>query len=205
MAEWIKGWTFFNWLAVIAFILALVGFLNSVLSLRSRYLDWRGGQSKKAFEKRLKQLETLAKRVGSYRKEPWSFVFMLAHNSVRIIFFVVSSLAAFLAAFANIHIPPITNYPAIDSPIYTYIFIYIAYILMIIAMGLTSKLVRTVAYVNRPSLLKKKIIEFVRNGAEKNLVPEQGAETISQTLFDNNLITIDEYEDLNHLLKPPTC
>lgn len=56
--EWLRTWTFFNWLAVIAFLMAFTGFLNSFLSLRSRYKDWRGVQSRKAFGKRLKELET---------------------------------------------------------------------------------------------------------------------------------------------------
>jgi hypothetical protein len=48
--------TVWNWLAVLAFLIALMSGFNAFLSLRAKFLDWRGVQNKKKFHKRLKQL-----------------------------------------------------------------------------------------------------------------------------------------------------
>jgi hypothetical protein len=48
----IQSMTFWNWLALVLVIPALLGGLNAFFSLKSRYLDWRGTNNRKQFEKR---------------------------------------------------------------------------------------------------------------------------------------------------------
>jgi hypothetical protein len=73
IGEFIRGMTFWNWIALIAFIFFPLSALNAFLSLKSRYLDWQGTKSKQAFENRLRQLEVQIFVIGEYRKQPAIF------------------------------------------------------------------------------------------------------------------------------------
>ncbi len=66
--SFIQAMTFWNWLTLIAFCFACISVLNAVFGLRSRYLDWKGGRTRKGFEERLKQLEVEWSIVESYKK-----------------------------------------------------------------------------------------------------------------------------------------
>ncbi|HEV7682406.1 MAG TPA: hypothetical protein VGO68_09825 [Pyrinomonadaceae bacterium] len=73
----IQAMTFWNWIGLIAFCFASISVLNALISLKSRFRDWRGIQSKKAFEKRVKQLERELAQIKGFAAEPPKFYLYL--------------------------------------------------------------------------------------------------------------------------------
>src|SRR5262245_7017770 len=98
--EFIKGMTFWNWLALIAFLFATISVLNAFLSLKSRFRDWRGIQSKKAFDKRVRQLERELKRIKRFAADPTTFYLYLLDKGTKLVVFFILSVGMFMTAFA---------------------------------------------------------------------------------------------------------
>ncbi len=70
MWELIQTWTFFNWLALIAFFLSCISVINAFLSLKTRFKDWFAIRSKEALRKRLIELENIAQNTRRNINEP---------------------------------------------------------------------------------------------------------------------------------------
>lgn len=70
MWEWIQTWTFFNYLALVAFIFSSISVINAFLSLKARFKDWFAIRSKEALRNRLLELEEIAHKTKQYINEP---------------------------------------------------------------------------------------------------------------------------------------
>lgn len=197
MIDWIRTWTFFNWLAIIAFLMALVGFLNSFLSLRSRFKDWRGVQSKKAFAERLNELKHLVTKIGGFRKEPAKYFFIMTHSVLRLLMFFVAAFSTFTLLVFSTTLP-VDNYSVgkVGS--------FVCLILLGWIIGTFIGILRTARYTAYPELIKKEVSHFLRSGAKRKLLSEEAGKDILETLFNQNLITVGEYDELEKLFKKIT-
>jgi hypothetical protein len=190
---WISTWDFFKWLTVLGFLMALVGFLNSTLSLWSRFKDWRGVQSKKAFDKRLTELKQLVIKTGEYRREPASYLLPMVYKTLLVIsFFILGAPFSFIIAYLLS-----SMIPFVDT-----IFLLSACILGL-GFVAVSDLLRKIRHVAYPEQIKKEVSKFIATGAKKKLLSEEVGKDMVETLFDQNLITLGEYETLEQLIKEP--
>ncbi len=152
--------TIWNWLAVIAFLIALIGGLNAFLSLKARYRDWKGTRNKKQFDKRVDELHTQFFMVEKYKENPTAyFTQVLCDFSalptqflVLFIFFILGSMfwpLGLLALFS-----------------------------LFTCMKTATKLNQLTTRVNYPELFAIEIIDFVKSAADKGLASEEAARLI---------------------------
>jgi hypothetical protein len=202
MIEWFKSLTFFNWLALIAFCLALVGFLNSFLSLRSRYKDWKGGRNKKAFEKRLKELKRQVEKIGKFRREPHTYYRYVIHELVNILLLMLWTAITFAFSYG------VTNSPTagLNQTYIPFGLLLICFLLLGITTGYINGFRRRVAHIDNPASRAKEVKKFINNGVKNNVVVENEIHEIIKTLKDNDLIrdVSDIYIDLPLLPKTLT-
>jgi len=98
--------TIWNWIALIAFVIALVSGLNAFLSLKARWLDWSGVRSKKKFDKRLKELKNQIGELVKYQNNPSQFFPVIAE-------WVLQIFLMFLLAFLTVVLTLLlTAYPS---------------------------------------------------------------------------------------------
>lgn len=196
MVEWFKSLTFFNWLSLIGFCLALVGFLNSFLSLRSRYKDWLGLRNKKAFEKRLKELKTQVDNIVGFRKKPTEYYFLLVDHIFNILVICLFA-ATFFAAFIFSRLT-LTNKNIIHTTAGLF-----AIFLLCVSLFYAIRVGSLVTYIAHPKQFINKLKYFIKSGRKKNVIDENGVRDILEALFSNQLITVGEYEDLEDLAGIP--
>src|SRR6266403_927540 len=80
--NFIRNMNFWNWLALIAFLIALMSGLNAFLGLKSRFRDWRGTQSKKLFEIRLKQFRQELRIIETFENNLRGYVVWVLDSAV---------------------------------------------------------------------------------------------------------------------------
>jgi hypothetical protein len=199
MLEWIKGWTFFNWLAVIAFLFSSISVLNAIFNLRSRYKDWRATKSKAAFVHRLKELEHLVNQIGEYRKDQSQFILTVLHNGWTIRLRVLFAIAMFAIGW-------FLSVPPVEEKLLIYIVLSSGMMLLLSSILASMKFSSIIRYVRYPAEFKQYVTDFIKSGVSKGLLSFEDGKAIIEALFNNNLITVGQYEDLEKLLgKPPTC
>lgn len=183
--EWIKTWTFFNWLAIAAFFLAVIGFLNSFLSLRSRYLGWSSIKSRKAFEKRLHNIEVELYMIGKYRKSPTSYYYEVIHLATRPVIGLLFSFAGFLLyEFTYNFFPSPIN---LLASLFSIMSLFMAWY----ALRQAEKLDALTGRVRVPIVFAENTFEFLNQASKKGLTSPQG-DRIVKTFLSNEMF--DEYE-----------
>jgi hypothetical protein len=180
MLEWIKTWTFFNWLAF--------------FSLRSRYKDWRGGQSRKAYTKRLNELKRLVDLIGRLRKDPIAYFFIMVHAIFRLLIFFIIAFTFFVSVMLSFSLP-VKDYG------FSKILGGGCVLLLGWIIGTFIGILRTARYTAYPDLMKTEVSDFLRSGAKKGLLSEEAGDDMLKTLGNYNLLTIDEYGKLEALYK----
>src|SRR5687767_8293800 len=68
--DWLNSFYFFQYLALIAFLVLPLTALNAILGLRARWKDWNGIRNRKAFEERQRELKGQLQNIEYYRKKP---------------------------------------------------------------------------------------------------------------------------------------
>jgi hypothetical protein len=192
MIDWIKTWTFFNWLTLIAFLLALVGFLNSFLSLKSRYQDWRATKSKKEFEKRVITLLKVARQVTLYRNSPEIYYLVVIKILAYTIF---SSLSAFfMFVWAVILIA--SGISLIAIPV-----LLICQLIIVVALRSAFKFIDLHLKVYTPTKFGKEIQFFINRGAGKGLITSEQEISLLKELVNSDVLEDFAARELKGSLK----
>lgn len=180
-----RSMTFWNWLALIAFIFFPLSALNAFLGLRSRFLDWRGIKNKKEFEKRLKEWEDLVAIVGLYKNDSSKLIAMILKNAWVVLRWFC--LAAFIFVWAFII--------SISFQILAIPFLLVSQLLLWKCFTYITKVFKIIRYVSEPETLVKSIREFMASGTFKGLLPDKGENAIVEALFNQNLLTVGEVDE----------
>jgi hypothetical protein len=156
----IQNMTVWNWLALIAFFFATISVLNAFLSLKSRFRDWRGIQSKKAFEKRVRQLERELTRIRRFALEPERFHFYLLDRATRIVGVCLAAMAIFMIAF-GISVSPLRGSG------YELVLVMAPVLLLVMTISVLVEMNRLIRVVGKPSDFAIKLIRFMVEAKDK--------------------------------------
>lgn len=186
-------WTFvgnmtvWNWLALIAFIFFPLSALNSFFSLRSRYRDWRGTKSKKAFERRLKHLSEELQVIEIFK------------NNIKLYFdwfldAAITPVKTFGLAFMLLLFAFLLPGDIFRTPIGLF-----ALLLTMTGAGAASHLFRIIRFVAIPVSLAIEIIDFVKNASDKGLESENG-KTLIIRLYKSEMFSQAQKEEVSGYL-----
>lgn len=175
MLEWIKTWTFFNWLTLIAFVFGTISVLNATLSLRSRYKDWQATKSKEAFEKRLEQLKQQISRIRKIRESTITL-------ATEVMIYIIGASVFFLFAFIC-SVILLLNISIKTSDEFLLIGLTISFFLLIAtSIAIVLKLFMVISYVRTPWLLESRTRRLVNRGKSKGLIPKDD-DSLTNTLL----------------------
>jgi hypothetical protein len=153
--------TIWNWLALIAFIFFPLSAINAFFSLRARYLDWQGQQSKVKFKKRLRQLLKQTKLIDRYRKEPQFFVLKVLDDASSILVIFLASVALFLCGWL------LSSFNSSPPPLFL---LTIATLMMSFDFMLGIQLSRLISRVRNPEAFAIRVYGFLFKGMVKGLL-----------------------------------
>jgi hypothetical protein len=156
----IQAMTFWNWLALVAFIIALLGGLNAFLSLKARYRDWKGTRNKTQFDKRISELTTQFFMMEQYKQDSIAFF-------TRVLSYASELPIPFLISIAFFTIG------ALFWPSYL-----LALLFMFSCIKTATKLNQLITRVSLPELFAIEIVDFVKSAADKGLASEDAARLI---------------------------
>jgi len=156
----IQAMTIFNWLTLIAFLFASISVLNALLSLKTRFRDWRGTQSKKAFEKRVKQLERELVRIQKFAAEPQRFHSYLLERGTRLATSYLIAIAIFMTAF-GISVSP---FRGLNVEV---VLAMVAVLLLGLIISAMVELSRLIRMVSNSKNFAVEIVKFIVDAREK--------------------------------------
>lgn len=168
-----EAMTFFNWLTLIAFLFAAISVLNALLSLKSRFRDWRGIQNIKGFEKRVRQLERELRRIKEFADNPSSFHWHLLDMGTRLCGGTLVAIGMFITAFA-IYVTPFGGTTGIEI-----ILSLLALTILGMTVGSLVELNRLIRVVYDPDYFAVKIIRFIVDGSYKGLKLDADSELMN--------------------------
>lgn len=180
---------FWNWLAIAAFAIALMGGLNAFLSLKTRYRDWRGTRNHKSFEKRLKELRKEFAEVENYHKNKFQFFSRVLEEATKPLVCIVLALILFIGAFAIYRIPLPGFRPA------EFLYLVFAIAILFLAMPWIQKMSRLITNVGHPDKLVKEIIDFIKESRLRKIIPIQDETFLDKVIFSS----IFDEEQSHHL------
>jgi len=166
LETFVANMTFWNWLALFAFLFATISVLNAVLSLKGRYLDWRAMRNKKQFANRLKLVEEQLKLIDKYRKYETLFY---RHVLIEATFVAILALGSFvwlIPALLVLMVPP-------GNLLLQALFSLTAFMMVSFALDKTGRLYRLSRAVNAPTAFVERIRLFLETGRQKNLIPTE--------------------------------
>jgi MFS family permease len=169
-----EAMTLWNWLALIAFLIALFSGLNAFLSLRSRYRDWKGTRNKKEFEKRIKRLREKLRQLEEYKKNPTEFFIRVSSFIIQCLTLLLLSIACFNVAFL------LERLYTLRSGL---VMFGIAILWTLLGIIASFRLVPLIIAMKTPGVLAMEIIEFVRKGFKKGLATEDADELVVSLAF----------------------
>jgi hypothetical protein len=192
MVEWISSWSFFNWLAIIAFGLGLVGFVNGFFGLRDRFKNWKAEQNKNSFEKRRRELEVQLAIIASSRTNPPRFqlrVFDIISRAT--LFFFVAVFAFILAVF---------NMQSVGTAPSAILF-GIAFGSQFMAITKAWKLARFINTARNPETVVYRAVELIKNAKKKGFISDPIAESEAKYFTEHSMFTDDEKHVISKVLK----
>lgn len=195
--EFLRSMTFWNWIALIAFLFFPLSALNAFLSLKSRYKDYRAIRSKKSFEKRLKELETWVNTIGTYRNEPHRYYLVVIDLIATMLIMAIEAGGCFVLAFVSI-----TFFRSRTPWIVT--LIVLCLICLAFALYHANRLLWLARHVHVSGIVKDHVVGVLSNGAKKGFLSNQSREGMLKLMFHHNLITVSEYEELEKVLSQPS-
>lgn len=179
MWEWIQTWTFFNWLAVAAFLMALVGFLNSTLSLKSRYKDRLALKNKESFNARKTELENQFNDFLRYDSSPILLFLDIAKDAIISAIFVLVAFGFFIYAFTEYILSQPSDKLAGVFAVFPFYFSIFCLLLPIFTLW---ELAFKIKYFQRPDLLLREISDFLIEGRKKELISPEEMERMIELL-----------------------
>jgi hypothetical protein len=179
-----QGMTFWNWLSLCLVLPAILGGLNATLSLKSRYLDWRGIQSKKQFVHRLAQLKVELAQIETHKKNLPAFLVHLSATAIPALGLFFGAVILFIGAFTIFRIP-LSNFL-----VFEFLYLAIALLFGILAGERWKRLARMVEIVNSPIKFGLELIDFIYTGRQKGFIV--GGENFILSLMKNSDIFTDD-------------
>ena len=176
LREFFRDMTFWNWIALIAFIFFPISALNAFLGLRARYRDWKGVRNQKQFLIRLAQLGKLVKRHNEFMQDPHKlYLTVIRQGLIVVIFFLVGVVCLAFVFFTQF----IANNPAmfLNGPL-SIIDVSCFYIATIEAIKIRS----WVKYMHNPLNLNLRIHRFLIKAFRKKMIPR---EALPSEVFTN--------------------
>ena len=174
--------TFWNWIALIAFLIALMSGLNAFLTLRSRYRDWRGTRSKKAFEKRTRDLGKKIQQLTTYKENPTTYFFFISNFIVRCLVLILLSLSFSNLAFL------LNTRTDVYSLLSARVMSGIATLWVLVGVIKSFRLVPLLIAMQTPSVLAMEVIDFVRKGFKKGLTSTE-ADSLIISMASSEMFT----------------
>ncbi|HKY55326.1 MAG TPA: hypothetical protein VJM08_13505 [Anaerolineales bacterium] len=175
-----EAMTFWNWLALIAFIVLPLSALNAFLSLKSRYKDWNARQSKAKFEKRISQLKEELSEIHEYRHNLTKFISVtMGHLAGALYMFVV----AFLTGIGWLSTMGTYKEKAVSKVFFILFFLFTS-ISIIRALARLLRLRRLVYNVRVPESVGERMIKLMETAKIRGWITED----------DNSILT----DVLNH-------
>jgi hypothetical protein len=174
----VESMTFWNWLALIAFIFLPLSALNAFFSLKSRYRDWRGAQTRKGFEERLTHLEKEWLIIEVYKKDLAEYFLYLTERLLRPIMMMFLLMVLFIALSPRV--PGIAG-TTFELAALRLTFIVAALIPVADVMRLTAS-VRRMRY---PQAFGKEMIDFAANAKSNGFESDAAKQLISRMVTSN--------------------
>lgn len=159
--------TFWKWIALVGFLIALIGGLNAILSLRSRYKDWKGTRTRKQFEERLEELQEQFKRVEAFSQKPRAYFLYVITQILSVVLLCMMSLIVLLTAFILYILSADTFNPLYK--IGSIVLVAIAVVLTSVAARSTVSLYRLARRVENPKIFLRELKEFLKTTTDKGL------------------------------------
>lgn len=160
--EWIGTWTFWNWLALVSFIILPLSALNAFLGLRARWRDWRTTKSVTKLKERLIQINNQAIATKLHRLDPPIFFIQLLDDAYYPAGAFIGTIFVILAIITIL--PNLTLIP--DNSFYDNIFIKIfgvmGMLFLLVVMNFIVKVKTKILYFYHPEILAneaKKLLE----------------------------------------------
>ena len=180
----VKGMTLWNWFSLIAILALPFTLLNALLSLRSRYLNWQGIQSKKKFEKRLAQLKAELVQIETHKDNVPAFLIEIVAKAMPLLLLCFTAILLFMAAFA------IYRIPIAGFRIFEFLYLGLGLFLMGYAITRWKTLTRLVEIVNSPKTFGLELLDFIYTGRQKGFII--GEEDFIRSLIKHHIFTEDE-------------
>jgi uncharacterized membrane protein len=203
MWEWIGTWTFFNWIALIAFLAFPFTVLNLYFNLKPRYLDWRATKTKKGYEKRLKELTSQLNFAQTYRL---SITYLFADIMIEAgnaMFALVVALIQFVLITFGFYLP---SFKIEGGRVKESLFLIITLVFLFICLYYITRIVRLARNTRNPEFIVERMIHLIEDARRKGFGvtgDDTMIESIRQremfTEFERNYITqiVDNSKKLN--------
>lgn len=181
MWEWIQTWTFWNWITIILIIPALVGFLNAILSLKSRFTDWKAKRNKELLKKRLLELEQDAIDTKFYHREPATLLIDLLYKLDSPVLSIMISFVASL--FAIVILAPKMQPSIYLVPILFGLWINVPPRIL----GYINLINKKIGYFYNPSAITKKAEKLIEDAKTLGVISEVEINTIQKMIAEKRL------------------
>jgi hypothetical protein len=176
MLEWIVSWTFWNWLALVSFIVLPLSALNAFLGLRARYKDWRTLKSKEEYDKRRLEIEDRLTAIKLYNQSKHLFYLHLVNNAIPPLYSLLGSfLCLLLAGLIYISTSWIMSSFSPVSGLLLSIAIYLLKEPLLYLVELSNK----VSMILAPDHFFKEITEFLKYGVQEKLLEREKMTTFT--------------------------
>jgi Na+/melibiose symporter-like transporter len=161
----IETMTVWNWLALVAFLIAIFSGLNAFLSLKSRYKDWRGTKSKLQFEDRLRELEKQLTRIEKFKSNPNELYNYVITTALRFMSLFFMACFAFVSAFTFSILPP--QHLKFRYQLFAVVMSIISSITVYLCALIASNLRRVVRRAQDPKIFAMEVLSFIGEGERK--------------------------------------
>jgi hypothetical protein len=189
MIEWIKGWTFFNWITVLAFILAIYN-----VFFKSYYVEWQARRSKKAFEKRLEELDLIIFKVQKYIQSTKTFLVGILLDCVYPILILLAAFLFFTWGLER-YVGGLSTGKEYNFTV-GMIFFSICQILVFFAGFLIMKIGVLIRYVRYPELLAINVSKLVKDAKTKGFITDEESTSKINSIIDFDIYTADQKKAL---------
>jgi hypothetical protein len=158
--------TLFQWIAVILFPIGLISGLNALLSLKSRYRDWRGIKNLEAFNNRIEFFRKQANLLQRLKKNPTDFFMWLLRQ-------LLPGVNCFLLAFILLLLSFLFPLPVLNQ-----FLLVLTLLLGVLSFTHTSRVTRVTRQVSAPEKLILEILMFATNAKKKGFTSPEADELI---------------------------
>lgn len=181
----LQGLTFFQWLALIAFLFASISVINAFFSLKTRYDNWLGMKSKKEFDERIKELQTQVTYLEKHRNKPTVFFVRVLLDLPRVAILFIFSFILFLISYLT----------EVMSMMNRFLFGTLSIAVSVFTISILMKLLLLIRRMYEPEEFAKDVVDFIKSADSKGLTSEE-ADHLVVMLAKSNALTEEEHDVL---------